>query len=125
AKTMVQQLTLVVNKALEEATQKTDFEKANEVYRSKLTSLNNAINRYAARGKEALSKQISDFDRVVKQCRDQYKIEVEGALEDLKLEKISLGEVLTILDETQLKVDVENRQKLGPYTTALESLEEQ
>ncbi|PSU31838.1 ATP-binding protein [Photobacterium lutimaris] len=125
AKEIVQQLTVVVNKALEESSQKTDFEKANEVYRSKLTSLNNAINRYATRGKEALTKQVSDFDRIVKQCRDQYKLEVEDALEDLKLEKISLGKVLTILDETQLKVDVENRQKLGPYTTALESLEEQ
>ncbi|MGI2095897.1 ATP-binding protein [Shewanella glacialipiscicola] len=125
AKELVQQLTFVVNKALEESTQKTDLEKAIEVYRSKLASLNSSINRYAIRGKEALSKQISDFDRVVKQCREQYKYEVEGALEDLKLEKISLGKMLMILDETQLKVDVESKQKLGPYTTALESLEEQ
>ncbi|MNQ84097.1 Globin-coupled histidine kinase [compost metagenome] len=66
-----------------------------------------------------------DFDKVIKQCRDQFKIEVEGMLEDLRLQKISLGKVLTSLDETQLKVDLENRQKLGPYTTALESLEEQ
>ncbi|QXP20297.1 histidine kinase [Shewanella algae] len=125
AKELVQQLTLVVNKALEESKQKNDFDKASEVYRSKVASLNSAITRYAVRGKEALSKQVFDFDNVVKQCRDQFKIAVEETLEDLRLEKISLGEVLTILDETQMKVDLENRQKLGPYATAIESLEEQ
>lgn len=43
----------------------------------------------------------------------------------MKATKISLGKALTILDETQLKVDLDNRQKLGPYITALDSLEEQ
>lgn len=82
AKELVQQLTITVNKALEESTQKSDIEKANEVCRSKVASLNNTISRYAMRGREALSKQALDFDKVVKQCRDQFKIEVEGMLED-------------------------------------------
>ncbi|RKJ90147.1 histidine kinase [Aeromonas veronii] len=125
AKELVQQLTIAVNKALEESTQKSDVEKASEVYRSKVASLNNAINRYAIRGREALSKQSLDFEKIVKQCRDQFKTEVEEMLEDLRLQKISLGKVLTLLDETHLKVDLDNRQKLSPYTTALESLEEQ
>lgn len=125
AKEIIQQLTFVVNKAITESKQKSDHEKATEVYRSKLSSINHAITRYATRGKEMIGKQQSEFDNLIKYCREQYKISVEGFLEDLKLEKISLESVLIHLDEEQAKVEIENAQKLSPYTTALERINEQ
>ncbi|MBD1573044.1 histidine kinase [Vibrio sp. S17_S38] len=125
AKELVKELTFVVNKALSESTQKSDYEKASEVYRSKLASINSSITRFSAQGKEMLAKQIQQLDELTKYCREQYKSIVEGDLEDLKLEKLSLSVVLDKLDEVQAKVEVENTQKLSPYITALERINEQ
>ncbi|MGU0056086.1 hypothetical protein ACVXG7_10630 [Enterobacter hormaechei] len=41
------------------------------------------------------------------------------------MEKISLDEVLTHLDEEQEKIEIDNRQTLSPYVTALERISEQ
>lgn len=125
AKELVKELTFFVNKALAESKQKSDYEKASEVYRSKLASLNNSITRYASQGKAMLSKQQQDFDELVKHCRDQYKLSVEEDLEDLRLEKGSLSLVLEKLDDIQAKVEIENAQKLSPYITALERINEE
>jgi signal transduction histidine kinase len=125
AKELVKELTFVVNKALAESTQKTDYEKASEVYRSKLASLNSSITRYAAQGKAMLAKQQQEFDELVKHCREQYKLSIEEDLEDLRLEKGTLRLVLEKLDDIQAKVEIENAQKLSPYVTALERISEQ
>ncbi|WP_038182296.1 sensor histidine kinase [Vibrio rhizosphaerae] len=125
AKEIIQQLTSAVNRAIAESQQKTDYEKATEIYRSKLASVNNSITKYATRGREMLSKQQTELDNLVKHCREQYKTVVENELEDLKLEKIPLSKVLTILDEEQEKVEIENAQKLSPYITALERINEE
>lgn len=125
AKELVKELTFVVNKALAESKQKSDYEKASEVYRSKLASLNNSITRYAAQGKAMLAKQQQEFDELVKHCREQYKLAVEDDLEDLRLEKGSLNLVLEKLDDIQAKVEIENAQKLSPYVTALERISEE
>lgn len=125
AKELIKELTFVVNKALAESTQKSDYEKASEVYRSKLASLNNSITRYAAQGKAMIAKQQQEFDELVKHCREQYKLAVEEDLEDLRLEKGTLGLVLEKLDGTQAKVEIENAQKLSPYVTALERINEE
>lgn len=125
AKELVKELTFVVNKALAESKQKSDYEKASEVYRSKLASLNNSITRYAAQGKAMLAKQQQEFDELVKHCREQYKFAVEDDLEDLRLEKGSLNLVLEKLDDIQAKVEIENAQKLYPYVTALERISEE
>jgi len=125
AKELVKELTFVVNKALAESKQKSDYEKASEVYRSKLASLNNSITRYAAQGKAMLAKQQQEFDELVKHCREQYKFAVEDDLEDLRLEKGSLNLVLEKLDDIQAKVEIENAQKLSPYVTALERISEE
>lgn len=125
AKELVKELTFIVNKALAESKQKSDYEKASEVYRSKLASLNNSITRYAAQGKAMLAKQQQEFDELVKHCREQYKFAVEDDLEDLRLEKGSLNLVLEKLDDIQAKVEIENAQKLSPYVTALERISEE
>lgn len=125
AKDITQQLTFIVNKAIAESTQKSDYEKATEVYRSKLASINSTITRLASQGKEMISKQQSEFEELIKRCREQYKIATEEVLEDLKLEKISLDKVLTHLDEEQEKIEIDNRQTLSPYVTALERVNEQ
>lgn len=125
AKDIVKSLTLVVNKALSDSTQKSNYEKASEVYRSKLASVNSSITRYAAQGKEMLSKQLSELDGLVKLCRDQYREVMESDLEDLKLDKLTLDFVLNKLDEEQERVKIENAQKLSPYITALERINEQ
>ena len=125
AKELVKELTFVVNKVLAESKQKSDYEKASEVYRSKLASLNNSITRYAAQGKAMLAKQQQEFDELVKHCRDQYKLTLEEDLENLRLEKGSLNLVLEKLDDMQAKVEIENAQKLSPYVTALERISEE
>ncbi|MEP7728863.1 ATP-binding protein [Marinomonas primoryensis] len=125
AKELVKELTFVVNKALTESTQKSDFEKASEVYRSKLASINSSITRFSAKGKEMLAKQQQELEELTKYCRDQYKLQLEGDLEDLKLEKLTLSTVLEKLDDVQAKVEVENAQKLSPYVTALARINEQ
>lgn len=125
AKEIAQQLTFIVNKAIAESTQKSDYEKATEVYRSKLASINSTITRLASQGKEMMSKQQTEFEELIKRCREQYKIATEEILEDLKLEKISLDKVLTHLDEEQEKIEIDNRQTLLPYVTALERVSEQ
>lgn len=125
AKELIKELTYTVNKALTESTQKSDYEKASEVYRSKLASINSSITRFSAKGKEMLAKQQQELEELTKYCRDQYKLQVESDLEDLKLEKLSLSTVLEKLDNAQAKVEVENTQKLSPYITALEGINEQ
>ncbi|AMH20043.1 histidine kinase [Hafnia paralvei] len=124
-KEMIKGLTYVINRAIDESTDKSDYEKASEVYRSKLSSINNTITRYASRGKDMLVKQQSEFDELVKLCREQYKAAMEECLEDLHLQKISLAYVLDKLDAEHQKIEIENAQKLSPYITALERINEQ
>jgi signal transduction histidine kinase len=125
AQDVIKELTFRVNIAIKESKGQTDAQKAEEVYRSKLASLNASITRYAAEGKEMLFKQQAEFDSLVKHCRDQYKVALKEDLEDLKLEKVSLEYVLNKLDEEQIKIEVENSQKLSPYVTALNRLNEE
>ncbi|VDR25772.1 sensory histidine kinase DcuS [Raoultella terrigena] len=122
---MIKGLTYVINRAIEVSADKSDYEKANEVYRSKLASINNAITRYASRGKEVLVKQQSEFEELVRVCREQYKNAMEDNLEDLNLQKVSLAYVLEKLDAEHQKIEIENAQKLSPYITALERISEQ
>lgn len=122
---IVKDLTFLINKAISDSTQKSDYEKAYEVYRSKLSSINNTITKYAARGKEVLSKQHFEFEELIKTCREQYKLVMESDLEDIKLDKIPLPLLLNKLDEEQERVEIENTQKLSPYITALERINEE
>lgn len=124
-KEIIKDLTYVINKAIADSTQKSDYEKAYEVYRSKLSSINNAISRYAARGKEMLLKQQVELEELIRHCREQYKLIMEESLEDLKLANITLPIVLDKLDAEQQKIEIENAQKLSPYVTALERVNEQ
>lgn len=124
-KAVIKDLTYVINKAITESSQKSDYEKAHEIYRSKLASINNSITRYAARGKEMLLKQQVELEDLIKNCRDQYKLAMEESLEDLNLAKVSLQIVLEKLDAEQERIEIENAQKLSPYVTALERINEQ
>lgn len=125
SKDYVSELSIIVNKAIANSNERTLLEKAKEVYRSKLASLNAGITKYASDGKEMLAKQQSEFNELVKQCREQYKLVMKDYLEDLKLEKIDLNDVLNKLDEEQEKLEIENRQKLSPYVTALSRINDQ
>lgn len=125
AKDSINVLSSAINKAIENSTERSDHEKAEEIYRSKLASLNSRITKLASDGKEILAKQNTEFTELVKHCREQFKATTSDYLEDLKLENISLNEVLLKLDEDQEKVDVENQQKLSPYVTALNMINEQ
>jgi C4-dicarboxylate-specific signal transduction histidine kinase len=125
AKDYVNELSLLVNKAISNSNERTLLEKAEEVYRSKLASLNSGITKYASDGKEMLAKQHDEFNELVKQCREQYKLATKDYLEDLKLERIGLNDVLNKLDEEQEKLEIENKQKLSPYVTALSRINEQ
>ncbi|EFN9506178.1 histidine kinase, partial [Escherichia coli] len=124
-KEMIKDLSYAINKAIADSTQKSDYEKAHEVYRSKLASINNSITRYAARGKEMLVKQQVELEELIKNCREQYKLVMEESLEDLDLARVSLPAVLEKLDSEQEKIEIENAQKLSPYVTALERINEQ
>ena len=124
-KEMIKGLTYLINRAIEESTDKSEYEKASEVYRSKVASINNSITKYASRGKDMLVKQQSEFEELVKNCREQYKIAMEDSLEDLNLQKVSLAYVLEKLDAEHQKIEIENAQKLSPYITALERINEQ
>lgn len=124
-KAVIKDLTYVINKAITESSQKSDYEKAHEIYRSKLASINNSVTRYAARGKEMLLKQQVELEDLIKNCRDQYKLAMEESLEDLNLAKVSLQIVLEKLDAEQERIEIENAQKLSPYVTALERINEQ
>lgn len=66
---LIKELTYIINKAITDSTQRSDYEKACEVYRSKLASINNSITRYAARGKQMLQKQQVEFEELIRQCR--------------------------------------------------------
>ncbi|MGD8204949.1 ATP-binding protein [Pantoea sp. FN0305] len=124
-KEIIREMTIAINQAITASTQKTDYEKAHEIYRSKLAAINNSITRYAARGKEMLARQQGEFDELVRYCREQYKLSMDGYLEDLRLNKIMLAPVLSLLDSEQQRIDIENAQKLSPYITALERINEQ
>lgn len=125
AQEVIKELTFRVNVAIKESKGQTDHQKAEEVYRSKLASLNASITRYAAEGKDMLAKQQAEFDSLIKHCRDQYKTALKEDLEDLKLEKVSLEYILNKLDEEQIKIEIENSQKLSPYVTALNRLNDE
>ena len=124
-KEIIREITIAINQAITASTQKTDYEKAHEIYRSKLAIINNSITRYAVRGKEMLARQQGEFDELVRHCREQYKLSMDECLEDLKLSKITLAAVLNRLDSEHQRIDVENAQKLSPYITALERINEQ
>jgi len=125
AKNYVNELSYIINKAISDSVDSSDIEKAEKVYRSKVASLNASITQYASDGKEMLAKQNDEFNKLVKLCRDQYKLLTAEYLEDLKLERITLNEVLDKLDEEQEKLEIENGQKLSPYVTALSRINEQ
>ncbi|MCR9541462.1 ATP-binding protein [Vibrio alginolyticus] len=125
AKNLVQYLNDTVNRLISESKTISDYEKASEVYRSKLASINSSITRQAGKAKELLSKQQLEIEKLVKHCREQYKSAVEEHLEDLRLEKVSFDRVMTVLDEEQYKVELDNQQKLVPYVTAIESINDQ
>ncbi|EFA4036093.1 histidine kinase, partial [Escherichia coli O120:H10] len=122
---VIKELTYVINKAITDSTQKSDYEKAYEVYRSKIASINNSITRYAARGKKMLQKQQVEFEELVRQCRGEFKQVMDNYLEELKLNNYSLIEVLDKLDTEHQRIEIENSQKLSPYVTALERVNEQ
>ncbi|MEJ5079187.1 ATP-binding protein [Erwinia sp. MYb535] len=122
---VIKSLTFVINKAITDSTQKSDYEKAYEVYRSKLSTINNAITRYAGRGKEMLLKQQVELEELIRYCREQYKLVMEDSLEDLKLSRAALPQVLDKLDSEQQRIEIENAQKLSPYISALERINEQ
>ena len=124
-KEIIKDITYTINKAIAESSQKSDYEKAYEVYRSKLASINNSITRYAARGKEMLLKQQVELEELIKNCREQYKLAMGESLEDLNLARVSLPLILEKLDAEQEKIEIENAQKLSPYVTALERINEQ
>jgi signal transduction histidine kinase len=125
AKELVGNLSFFVNKAISDSKEESDVEKAEKIYRGKVASLNSSITKYANDGKEMLGKQVEEFNKLVKHCREQYKLATADVLEDLNLEKIPLNEVLNKLDEEQEKLEVENAQKLSPYVTALSRINEQ
>ncbi|EPC8183690.1 ATP-binding protein [Escherichia coli] len=122
---LIKELTYIINKAIADSTQRSDYEKACEVYRSKLASINNSITRYAARGKQMLQKQQVEFEELIRQCRGEFKLVMDSYLEDLKLNNYSLSEILDKLDMEHQRIEIENSQKLSPYVTALERINEQ
>lgn len=125
AKEILKELNFKINKFLSESTLKSDYEKAIDVFRSKTASINNSITKFAAKGRELLQKQQVEFDAIVKSCRDAFKYSVEGTLEDLKIERKNLSEVLTFLDDEHEKIEIDNSQKLSPFVTAIERINEQ
>lgn len=124
-KDIIREISLAINHAITASTEKTDYEKALEIYRSKLAAINNSITKYAVRGKEMLARQHGEFDELVRHCRDQFKLSMDESLEDLKLNKTSFESVLNLLDSEQQRIDIDNAQKLSPYITALERINEQ
>lgn len=125
AKDILKELNFRINKYLSESTLKSDYEKAIDTFRSKTSSINNSVTKFAAKGRELLQKQQAEFDAVVKSCREAFKTSVEDALEDLKIERKSLSEVLTLLDDEHEKIEIENSQRLSPFVTAIERTNEQ
>jgi signal transduction histidine kinase len=118
-------LNLVINQFLETSKQKTDYEKAQEVYRSKSAKINSAITSYKMRGSGMLTRQLAEFASLVDECRKQYKNKVEEDLEDLRLEKKTFSEVIKTLDEEKNNIEIEQAQLLLPYISALESTQQQ
>lgn len=125
ARESIRDLTIEINKAISNSTEKTDLEKASEIYRSKLSSINNSITRLSSKGKLMLSEHIGELDKLVKYSREQFKIAGNTVLENLKLENINFEEALNQLDAEQNKIDIENTQRLSPYITALERISEE
>ncbi|MDV2938056.1 hypothetical protein RZ541_19060, partial [Acinetobacter baumannii] len=115
----------VVNQAILDSKDRSDFEKISEIYRSKLSSVNNKITHLASQGKSMLSKQSNELDDLIKTCRQQFKVLGESIIEDVKLQRITIEDALQKLEEGQEIIEVDNAQKLTPYITALERINEQ
>ncbi|WP_180102108.1 sensor histidine kinase [Acinetobacter sp. YH12126] len=125
AKELTKDLSLVINKAILDSKDKSDFEKISEIYRSKLSSVNNKITTLASQGKSMVAKQSSELDDLIKLCRQQFKIFGESILEDVKLQRITMAEALDKLEDGQERIEIDNSQKLTPYITALERINEE
>lgn len=125
AKELIKDLSLVINKAILDSKDRSDFEKISEIYRSKLSSVNNKITNLASQGKSMLAKQTGELDDLIKICRQQFKIFGESIIEDVKLQRISMAEALEKLEDGQERIEIDNSQKLTPYITALERINEQ
>ncbi|MFG4561383.1 hypothetical protein ACF0DO_03780, partial [Acinetobacter baumannii] len=125
AKELVKELINVVNQAILDSKDRSDFEKISEIYRSKLSSVNNKITHLASQGKSMLSKQSNELDDLIKTCRQQFKVLGESIIEDVKLQRITIEDALQKLEEGQEIIEVDNAQKLTPYITALERINEQ
>ncbi len=125
AKDTVASLNYLINDAISSSKTVTDIETAEDIFMRKNSSLNALVTRYSSEGKSLLSKQLEEFNQQVKSCRERYKVETLDILEDLKLEKVSLKDVLNKLDEYQDKVEIENSQKLSPYLTAITRISEE
>ncbi|WP_202739800.1 sensor histidine kinase [Acinetobacter sp. 'aerobic (ED)'] len=125
AKDLVKELINVVNQAILDSKDRSDFEKISEIYRSKLSSVNNKITHLASQGKSMLSKQSNELDDLIKTCRQQFKVLGESIIEDVKLQRITIEDALQKLEEGQEIIQVDNAQKLTPYITALERINEQ
>ncbi|MDW7586693.1 hypothetical protein, partial [Acinetobacter baumannii] len=72
-----------------------------------------------------LSKQSNELDDLIKTCRQQFKVLGESIIEDVKLQRITIEDALQKLEEGQEIIEVDNAQKLTPYITALERINEQ
>ncbi|ENA1728320.1 ATP-binding protein [Yersinia ruckeri] len=125
ARTLENTINFSVNKALTDLIEKSDYEIASEIYRSKFSKINASISNYYKQGAQLLSEQLEEFNRLVKECREQYKVTMFDTLEDLRIERVTLDVVLKRLDDEHVRIDIENKQKLSPYIKALSQISEQ
>lgn len=114
-----------INIAFDNLTVKDDYEIAEKDLRSKAAILHAKIRKLANKGREAIRDEQARFDETINHANKLFHERTSSIFEDLKKSNLSLIKALELIDIEYQIQDIEITQKLKPYISAFESLQEQ
>ncbi|RAW87481.1 ATP-binding protein [Photorhabdus laumondii] len=125
AKDYIKRLDASINELLDKLVDKKDIDIALSVFRSKRAKIHSQIRKWSVHGRELLESELKKFNDLVDERNKAFDSSLSETLEDLHLNQLTLSQVLTKIDSEYEIIEVENRQHLLPYITALENIREQ
>lgn len=125
AKSYLKDINNSINIAFDKLVVKDDYEIAEKDFRSKAAILHAKIRKLSNKGREALKEENKRFEETINLANKAFHEKTNSIFQDLKNKNLSLIKALELIDlEYQLQ-DIEVIQKLKPYISAFESLQEQ
>ncbi len=121
---LIDELDASLLEAYEEIKPKDPIEVARADLNRNAAMLHNRIRKWSKEGKKLLTEENQRFTEMVDQRNKLYHAHALPLLDDLENNRISLGEVLTRLQDDREDLDLDNAGIFEPYLGALNSLKE-